>query len=121
MPRRTSAGTRGRLVMIQQKTEAKGPSGRPVETWSDLGCAWMEREDTASMNDEHFSMNKLVARADGRWCMLYQANMDPEAFNIPSERRLVYRDRIYDIVSATASGQAGIIELTTIANVAVTA
>lgn len=109
--------------MIQQKTEEKGPSGRPVETWSDLGCAWMEREDAALTPDraEHYSTNKLVARSDVRWRMLAQANMDPETINLPSERRLVYGSRIYDIVSATPGGQSGILELVTIANVGVTA
>ena len=118
-----SPGQRRRLVTIQALTDSKGPSGRPVESWADLTRAWMQREEVSLGPDqsEHFSMNKLVSRSDVLWRMDAQASMDPESVNVTKTRRLVYSGRVYDIVRAVPGKVPRTIELTTMANLAVTA
>lgn len=110
-----SAGKRTRLVTIQQMTPSKGGTGRPVETWTTLTQAWMEREDIDLRTDisEHIAANQRSARSDVTWRMPFQASMDPEAIDVPRVRRLVYKGRIYDIVAAIPKGRD--IEMTTMA------
>ncbi len=123
MPLNGTPGLRTKLVTIQQVTDSKGPSGRPVETWTVLCQAWMEREDASLRPDmaEHYTTAQQFSRSDVIWRMPYQANMDPEVINVPKRRRLLYGGRVYDIVSATPIGQHAKIELTTMANTAVPA
>jgi SPP1 family predicted phage head-tail adaptor len=108
-----TAGVRTRLVTIQQMTESIGGSGRPVETWTSLARAWMERIDASG--DEQFGNASLATRYDTRWLMPYQRNMDPEVQNVPKSRRLQLNGRIYDIISAVPIGLHDRIELRTIA------
>ncbi len=119
MPLNGTPGLRTKLVTIQQVTDSKGPSGRPVETWITLCQAWMERDDLTGT--EHYTTAQEFSRSDVIWRMPYQSNMDPESLNEPKTRRLLYAGRVYDIVSAVPIGQHAKIELTTLANTAVPA
>lgn len=99
----TSAGRRNRLVMIQRGVDSKGGSGYPVTTWSDLGTAWMSREDVVlrgSTAIERIDVAQVAARSYTEWTLPFQADMDPESVDVPKTRRLVYSGRVYDIVSA---------------------
>ena len=111
-----AAGARNRLVTIQQMTVSKGDSGRPVETWSTLTTAWMERIDLGG--NERFRADQLSAKYDSRWRMPYQSDMDPDVVNVPKKRRLLYKERVYDIVTALPIGLNDTIELMTISKAA---
>lgn len=103
-------------MTIEQVTESKGASGRPVEAWTLLGKAWMQRLEVNRIAEaEHMVAGGLSARVDAAWVMSYQQNMDPEALNVPKLRRLRYESRIYDITSAAPIGLHDRIQLTTIA------
>lgn len=115
---RLAAGQRTRRVTIQQRsaTDAKGASGRPVETWTTLAVEYMSRMDLRA--DERFAQtSQLSAFTDTQWHMPYRADMDPELVNVPKLRRLSYEGRIYDITTATRIGDKQGIELTTLAQV----
>lgn len=106
-------GQRRRLVTIEQMTESVGDSGRPVETWTPLTQAWMQRLDGSGQ--EAFHVEGLTSTYDTTWVLPYQADMDPEALNVPKYRRLSYAGRTYDIVSARPVGVNLQIALLTIA------
>jgi len=109
-------GVRNHLVTIQQLTQIKGGSGRPVESWTTLTRAWMERvEVNRRAEAERLTDAQLAARSDVSWVMPYQRNMDPELLGIPKVRRLVYQGRIYDITAAVPRGVHDKIELFTMA------
>jgi SPP1 family predicted phage head-tail adaptor len=108
-------GERDRFVMLQQKAEASGTSGFPVETWSNLGGVWMSKADIRGM--ERLQAMQMSAKYDTRWEMAYLASMDPELVDVPNLRRLVYQGRTYDIVSASQIGRREGVEVMTIAKV----
>lgn len=113
---RSSVGKKDRLVTIEQMTESQGSSGRPVETWTFLTKAWMERREINRRADsERFSEGALTARYDVSWVMHYQVDMDPELLNVPKIRRLSYGGRTYDITAAVPLGVHRDVELFTIA------
>lgn len=93
------AGKRDKLVTIQQRAEDIDEAGFPHPTWSSLGTAFMERRDLAGR--ERFAADQIAAVGDRTWAMPYQANMDPDVYDIPKVRRLVYQGFAYDIVHAT--------------------
>ena len=114
-PRRVSAGLRNRLVTIQQLTEAQGPSGFPVETWTVATpiVVYASKDDATGM--ERFGANQTTAPFDTTWQIPYLASMDPELVNVPKTRRLIYQARVHDIVSATLIGLRRGVELKTLA------
>lgn len=101
-------------VTIQQLTESKGSSGFPVETWTTLiDLAWMSREQ--QRGSERFAGAQLSAPLTTRWEMRYHEDMDPDRVDVVKKRRLVYQNRIFDIVAAEHLGQQDGIGLTTLA------
>lgn len=109
-------GQRDKLVTIQQLVEGRGTSGFPTNTWTTLAAGvFMAREDADG--SERFDADQLQAVADARWTLLFRDDMDPEAVDVPKQRRLLYRGRTYNIISARALGRRDSIELRTEASV----
>lgn len=109
-------GQRDKLVTIQQLTESRGASGFPVESWTTLAAGvFMAREDADGA--ERFDADQRQAVADVCWTMLFRDDMDPESVDVPKQRRLLYRGRTYNIISARPLGRRDSIELRTEASV----
>lgn len=106
-------GERDRRVTIQRKAASTATTGFPVETWTTLANVWMSQAPVRGM--EQFAANQLSAKVDMRWEMPYRPDMDPDIVDVPNERRLLFRGRAYDIVSASMIGLKAGVELTTVA------
>lgn len=103
MPRQVPAGLRTRLVTIQQLAESQGTSGYPVENWTTLVTVMASKADETGQ--ERFGANQTTSPYDTTWQIPYIAGVDPELLNVPKKRRLIYRNRVYDIVSASPIGE----------------
>lgn len=116
-----TAGQRDCFVTVESVTRSIGPSRQPVETWAQLGDdgVWMAKKAQAESGrfSEQFVAGQLSAQAYTEWSMPYQETMDPDVVDVPKDRRLNYRGRIYDIVRADALGRQRAILLTTLAKV----
>lgn len=112
-PRRLASGLRNRRVTIQQLTDSQGTSGYPVESWVTLAVVQASKDDATGQ--ERFSANQTTSPFDTTWQVPYLSALDPEMANVPKTRRLVYQNRVYDIVSATLIGMRRGIELKTLA------
>ncbi len=94
-----SIGRQDKLVTIQQyTTNTRQDSGFPSEPWTNLGQAWMSKRD--SSGNERLRMGELQAAFDTEWTLSYRTDMDPEAIDVPKNRRLVYGGRTFDITRA---------------------
>ncbi len=109
---RIAAGLRDKWVLIEQQSAEPEGGGYPVATWTALGYAWMSRQDLRA--DERFTANQESAYAEAQWELLYRSDMDPEAIDVPATRRLSYRGRIYNILTATLKDRRTGIELVTL-------
>ena len=107
------AGERDRQITIQQLTESVGGTRFPVESWSTLATVFARREDLGGR--ERFMAHQLSAPYDTRWEIPYRLDMDPDEVDVPKKRRLVYKSRTYDIVSASMIGRYEGVELLTLA------
>jgi head-tail adaptor len=99
------AGARDRWVTIQARPDdATAASGFPIDgAWTDLATVAMAREEVDAL--EVARANEERARATTRWETAYRADCDPERIDIPKLRRLLYRDRTYDIIAALRIGR----------------
>jgi len=100
-----------RRVTIQQAAESVGSSGMPVQAWTTLSTVWMGRELLRGM--ERLQAGQIASRYDSRWLMPYRSDMDPDAVDVPKDRRLVFGGRVQEIVAAQHVGRKEGIELTT--------
>lgn len=108
-------GNRDRAVNIQQADESTGTSGLPREEWYALvSNVWMSKQDLRGT--ERWNTDQIAAKFDSIFQMGYRPDMDPELVDVPKLRRLVYQDRIYEIVSATLIGRREGVQLATIAS-----
>lgn len=109
-----AAGKRDRYVEIYGVSTATATtSGMPSETWTCISSAWMSRTDLSGQ--ERFSSDQELASAQTRWTMLYDPCLDPELIDVAHKRRLKYRERYYDILSAEPIGWRQQIDLITLA------
>jgi hypothetical protein len=112
-------GQRDRAVSIQQADDDTGTSGFPRESWFPLvNNAWMSKRDIRG--EERWKTDQIASKFDSIFEMGYRADMDPELLDVPKLRRLVYQDRIYQIVSATLIGRREGVQLATVASTKVT-
>lgn len=99
------AGLRNRYVTIERLVESAGESSYPVDDWEVLTTVFASREETRQeVSNERFAGNLLTAPFETYWEMSYRDDMDPEVFDIPKVRRLVYMGRTYDITHAEMIG-----------------
>lgn len=112
------AGERDKQVTIQFLTEATGSSRFPKDDWTMLPSITMFASKRDLGGRERFAAAQLSTPADLRWEINYRADMDPDVIDVPKKRRLVYKGRAYDIVSASQIGRNEGIELLTMAKVA---
>lgn len=98
--------------MVQQNTPGTGTSGFPKDTWTTLQGIWMEKR--AVGGQERFTANQTAAKYDTRWIAPWQANLDPDAIDVPKLRRLSYGGRFHDVVAASEIGRREGIELLTL-------
>lgn len=97
-----SAGTRDRLVTIQQySANTRTASGFPAEPWVELGQEWMQRREVTKQSmEERLNAGGMAAAFETEWTCPYRTDMDPEAVDVPKKRRLVHGGRTYDITRA---------------------
>lgn len=107
-------GERDRAVTILQLSDSVGSSKFPVETWTVLETAvWMRKLDVKGM--ERFVAAQVSAPFDSQWEMGYRSDMDPELYDVPKTRRLLYQGRLFEVVAASQIGRREGIELMTLA------
>lgn len=114
-PRRLSSGLRDRQVTIQLLTESQGASGYPVENWTTATPILVRASKDDAVGQERFAANQTTSPFDTTWQIPYLASMDPELVNVPKTRRIIYAQRVHDIVSASLIGLHRGIELKTLA------
>lgn len=107
-----AAGERDRLVTIQMLAESKGLSNYPVESWQALTTVWASRGDMGGT--EQFAENQQSAPYQVVFTIPWMDSMDPDLVNVPKARRLVVKNRVYDIVGAAEVGRRNGIELMTV-------
>lgn len=112
------AGERDKIVTIQCLTEAVGPSRFPKDDWTTLPSFTMFASKRDLGSRERFAAAQLSTPADVRWEINYREDMDPDLIDVPKKRRLLYKGRAYDIVSASQIGRNEGIELLTLSKVA---
>jgi len=115
----SGAGAKDRWVLIEQVTDQDGESNYPVEAWTTLDHAWMEKVPIGG--SERFRSAQLSASIETRWRCQYRPDLDPDAIDVAKTRRLVFDGRIYDITYAVEIGRKRELELTTIAGAPVVA
>ena len=107
------SGELDRRITIQQRAEGLGSSGFPEPVWTDLATVYASKQDATAT--ERFAANQqAAARFDSRWETPYRTDIDPDIVDVPKNRRVVYRGRTYDIVSASMIGMRQGVELMTI-------
>lgn len=117
-----TSGQRRKLVTIQQLSESRGLSNFPLEEWTPLRTLYGSREDQQAPRRfrEDFKSDQLTALNETKWAFPYCTDIDPEVVAVPKTRRLLYKDRVYDITSATIHEETTggrFIELMTVAKV----
>lgn len=109
---RAASGQRDRIVTVQSVSESRGGSGAPIESWTDLTSVHAQKDDLSQR--ERFVAQQQSAPADTRWSLPYSADYDPELVDVAKTRRLVYRGRAYEIVSALMIGRREGVEIVTL-------
>jgi head-tail adaptor len=110
VPVASPVGARTKFVRIEQMTETV-VDGFNVEQWITLTSMFMARRDL--QGSERFMAAQLQAHYETEWRMPYDARMDPERIDVPKYRRLMYANRIYDIVTGTVGDMRSEIVLLT--------
>lgn len=111
------AGDREFKITIEKLSESTAGSGFPTEAFGQPMQVWASREYVSLQ--EGVRADQLSASAVMRWTIPYHFELDPDRYNIPKTRRIVYHGRTYDIQTAEMqSRQEGrAIVLTTLAKV----
>lgn len=109
-------GKRDRLITIQQVTDTTTASGMPGETWATLVSDMPASKDDLS-GRERMLVSQLSAVADVKFGINYRLDMDPEIVDVPKARRVIYRERAYDITYARMVGRRDGLELFALAKV----
>jgi SPP1 family predicted phage head-tail adaptor len=111
-------GDRPYMVRLESRpsTDAVDASGAPTETWSTLVANMPASKDVMTTR-ERFMADQLSASADTRFVINYRLDMDPDLIDVPKLRRIVHRDRVYDITGASLIGYREGIELKALAKV----
>lgn len=112
---RLLSGKRDRLVTIQQLTDSTDPdSGEPIETWTTLVANFPVSKADVS-GDETFKADQQSAKFDSEWEGNWRNDMDPDVYDIPKVRRLLFGQRVHDIVHCEEVGRRAGIVLQTLA------
>lgn len=91
------------LIQKRPAVDEVDASHAPTETWTTLRQTWMSKSDVGG--NERFQAQQLSAYYDTQWELPYTADMDPDLLDISKLRRLVYQNRVYDIVLAQMVGR----------------
>lgn len=110
-------GLRDRRITIQQRsaTDAKGPSGRPIETWTDLVTLYAHKR--AMSGSETYRASQWSAKANGVFEINYRADMDPDLVDVAKLRKVVYESREHDVVFVEEVGRRDGLHIYTLAKV----
>jgi len=106
-----AAGQRDTYVRLEQGTQSAGRSSRPILSWSLLESVWANKRDTSGA--ERLRAQQVEAQFDTTFTIPYSAAMDPTLVDVPTLRRVVYAERVFDIVFARLVGRRQGIELAT--------
>ena len=108
---------RDRALTIQSLTPTTGSTGFPVDVWTNLTTAqkpyYAKKQDT--QGNEKFEEGHLSSPLRTTWVGSYRPDMDPDLVDVPRLRRFLYKNRKFDIVSATMVGLKQTIRYITIA------
>ena len=83
------AGRRDRLVTIEMVSRVQDDFGQPIETWTAWRSAWMGKRDVQA--GERFRANQTLSEEAVVWDSEWVPDLNP------SDYRLNYEGRIYDI------------------------
>src|SRR5262245_49871866 len=109
------AGSRDTWVTIQAADDGDSGSGFPTQVWVDLARIAMAREDLEAVEIDRHSAP--IALATIRWVMPWRNDMDPDHVDVPTMRRLVLYERVYDIIAAVPFGpRRTFLELVTVSS-----
>ncbi len=110
-----TVGNRDTPVAIQRLTESIADSGQPVESWRTVCTEFMSKDDVSAR--ERYQFSQMSSAVTTRFEMAYREDMDPDTYDIPKSRRLLYAGRAYDITMARLIGNLEGIELMALAQV----
>jgi len=98
-------GLRDRLVTLQGRApeDAVGPSGRPVEVWTDLDVVPAHKRSMTG--SEVYRASQWTAKASGVFEVNYRSDCDPDRVDVAKLRRLVYEGRVHDVVQIEEVGR----------------
>lgn len=109
-------GDRDLQITIMERTASDEVDevGTPIEVWTPLVTMPASKKDLSG--EERLQAAQEAASFDTEWEINYRADMDPDLLDIPTLRRVVYKNRTYDIVHASHRGRKEGIVLQTIAS-----
>jgi head-tail adaptor len=96
--RSAHTGQRDLLITIERLVEGLSDSNYPTEAFGQPMQFWAYREYVTL--EEQFRGNQLTATAMERWDIPYSEAMDPDDVDVTKKRRIVFKGRVRNIISA---------------------
>lgn len=95
------AGTYDRKITIQSKTTAYNADGQPIDTWSTAFTLNARIESQSAT--ERFASSQQYATVETLFRVRWQEAITPTLK--PQSHRIVYRDRVYDLLGVVEIGR----------------
>jgi head-tail adaptor len=110
-------GGRDHLITIERLVETTPDSDFPSEEWRQPFQVWAFRDYVTL--EERAQSSQLLASAVMRWEVAYNPELDSDLVDVANKRRVVYKDRIHNIIAAEVKprNEGSTIVLTTQAKV----
>lgn len=91
-------------VTIQQHTNTRDAEGNVISTWLDVVTVWAGYEPNPSRWREFFAADTTNAESYARFSIRYRTDVTPA-------NRLIFQNKIYDIVKVVDDPQKKIIQI----------
>lgn len=102
------AGAKDRLIDIQVKSSAKGPTGEMVETWADVRTGIHAQKMEGPKVIERYAANQLTASVD----MIFRVGYWPSYDLVkPGTHRIVFEGRALNVLGAFEIGRKKGVEI----------
>lgn len=95
------AGSYDRRIAIQEKTVTYNADGQPIESWSNVALIWARIESQTAT--ERFAAQQQYATVDTLFRVRWQEAITPTL--TPQSNRILYRDRVYDLLGVVEIGR----------------
>lgn len=96
------AGARAWVVTIEGAVDGTDAAGFPIRVWTPIVVIPAKRSQSSAA--EVYAATGEVARIVVVWETNYRADCDPDRLDVAKDRRVVYRGRIHDVISADVVG-----------------